>query len=175
MVRWARFVTCHYHRHLHAQLCINLAFCETEDLTALEKKPMPISETRIGNTHDKPSPIDFLVDDLNWNAPPDVPAADMFYDYSADELRLDKKTGSLAKTVSQEYNQTKGIESPPAICTLRVRGKQVRRLMARPWRDATHRIMTCHHDHLRRLRVRVVARSGHVPGRVFCLLGKDDR
>jgi len=36
--------------------------------------------------------IAFMREELDWPAPPDLPTDEMFYDYSADELRLDQQT-----------------------------------------------------------------------------------
>ncbi len=53
---------------------------------------MPISESALDKIHNRESLIAFLRDELQWPAPEDVTVEEMFYDYSADELRLDKKT-----------------------------------------------------------------------------------
>ena len=46
-----------------------------------------ISEDHLRRIQNRDTLIAFLRDELNWPAPPDLPADEMFYDYSADELR----------------------------------------------------------------------------------------
>jgi len=67
----------------------------------------PIDKDCIRRVHDRDTLIGFLRDELNWPAPPDLPAEEMFYDYAADELRLDRKTAERV-TVQQLANFAPG-------------------------------------------------------------------
>ena len=51
-----------------------------------------IHEDRIRRIHDRDTLIAFMREELDWPAPPDLPTDEMFYDYTADELRLDHRT-----------------------------------------------------------------------------------
>lgn len=51
-----------------------------------------IYEDRIRRIRNRDTLITFIRDELSWPAPPDLPTDEMFYDYSADELRLDRRT-----------------------------------------------------------------------------------
>lgn len=63
----------------------------------------PIDQNCVRRVHDRDTLIDFLRDELNWPAPPDLAPEDLFYDYAADELRLDRKTAERV-TVRQLAN-----------------------------------------------------------------------
>ncbi len=58
---------------------------------------MPISEQDIRRIQDLDSFLDFLRDRLNWEIRDDLPTDDLFYDYTADEMRFDRATADKVK------------------------------------------------------------------------------